>query len=145
MTRIMESIEIGTTPARIARYLWNAENLPNYLPVTRVHVLETGDRRAKARHDFTAAGKTMELVCVMESVERDRKIQFRSEEGMSLEGTWALQDLKGRTKTTYILEYEPPGGVFGKLRDAVLMKREMKTIATNALRKLKDALEGENA
>ena len=145
MTRIMESAEIGTTPAKIARYLWDPNNLPNYFPVTRVQVLETSPRRVKARHDFTAAGKTMELVCVIEAVDRDRKIRVTTEEGMTLDGTWALQDLKDRTRTSYILDYEPPGGVFGKILDTFKMKKEMRRIAREALGKLKGTFEAERA
>ena len=62
MTRIMESVEIKAARRQVSQYIWDVNNLPNYLPVSKVEILESGENRTKVRHDFTVAGKTMELV-----------------------------------------------------------------------------------
>ena len=142
MTRIMESVEIAAMPTMVARYLWDANNIPNYLPASYVEILETGENRVKVRHDFTAGGRILDLVCVQEMVEQNRKIRFRAEEGMVLGGSWLLQDLREKVKLTYVVDYELPGGILGKVMGALKMKKEMRKICGEALQKLKAHLEG---
>ena len=142
MTRITAFKVIGVPPAQVSRYVSDANNLPSYLPVSHVEILETNETRTKARHDFTAAGRKMELVCVVETTEQGRRVRFQAVEGLKLEGTWFLEETKDGTKVTYAVEYEPPGGLLGKVLDRLRMRKEMTRITTEGLEKLKELLEG---
>lgn len=141
MTSLMEMTEIRARPRVVSEYIWDANNLPNYLPVSRVEVLEKSETRVKVRHDFTAAGRTMDLVCVLQLTDPARKINFRTVEGMALEGTWSLQELKGGTQVRYIVSYQPPGGIVGKILDLFMFRKEMRRICAEGLQKLKSILE----
>jgi len=83
MARLMESIEINAPSREVCQYLWEANNLPAYLPVSRVEVLEGTEKRVKMRYDLSVSGKIMKLVCVHELSEPGRKIRFRAIEGNS--------------------------------------------------------------
>jgi uncharacterized membrane protein len=144
MARMQDSIDISAPAGKVARYIWDPNNLPNYLPVTRVEVLARESDRVEIRHDFEAGGRTTEVLCVMKMLELNRKIAFEAVEGMKLTGTWVLQGLTEYTNLNYIVDYEPPGGLLGKALDAVKMKRDMRGICSGALRKLKVLLEEEN-
>ena len=137
MARLMESIEINAPSREVCQYLWEADNLPDYLPASRVEILEGTEKRVKLRYDLSVSGKPMELVCVHELSEPGRKIRFRTVEGMKLEGTWLLQQLRGGTKVTYMMTYEPPGGILGAVLGKLKMKKEMERICAGALQKIK--------
>lgn len=141
MTRLLQSIEIAANPREVFGYLWDANNLMAYFPVSRVQVLEQAADRVKLRHDFTASGRTMDLVCLQEVAEPARKIRFRTLEGMALDGTWLVQELTQGIKLTCVVTYTPPGGIIGKVMDALMMKKEMTRIYAEGLSKIKQAIE----
>lgn len=141
MTSLMEMTEIRAGSRAVSEYIWDANNLPSYLPVSRVEILEQSDRDVKVRHDFTAAGRTMELVCVIRMTDPARKINFHTVEGVALEGTWSLQELKGGTQLRYLVSYQPPGGILGKIMDLFVFRKDMKRICAEAMQKLKSILE----
>lgn len=142
MTRLTETIEVNASPRQLAEYLMDANNIANYFPASNVNVLESTPERARARHDLAVGGKTTNMVCVLEQTERGRKIRFHTEEGMRLEGTWLLQEIRGGTQVTCVLEYEPLGGFISRLLDGLTTKKQMQGICTGALKKLKELLEG---
>ena len=55
MTRIENNIEINASPQQVWKYIWKLKNLPNYLPLSDVEILEATDDVVKLCHKFTAA------------------------------------------------------------------------------------------
>ena len=141
MTRLSETIEVKASPRQVMVFLRNADNLTKYLPVSKVEVLESDAKRVKVRHDLSVAGKTMELVCLHEVDDSERRLTCRAVEGNFFESTWSLQEIRDGTQITYILEYEPPGGLLGKLLEPFGMRKGMQTVCLEALRKIKAQLE----
>jgi uncharacterized membrane protein len=141
MTRIENSIEIGVSPQQVWQYIWQPNNLPNYLPISDVKVLDAKDDFVELSHKFTAAGRTMDLVCEARSAESNTKMIYRTKKGMALQGTWLLEPVGNGTSLKYTLEYVPPGGVFGKILDKFQIKKEMNRISVEGLQKLKEILE----
>lgn len=141
MTKIEDSIEIEVTPEKLSGYLMDVDNLPSYLPISDVQVLESGDDRTKFRHKITAVGRTMDVVCETKLVEKDRKLTFNTLEGMRVEGTWLLESTQKGTRLALVLEYQPPGWIFGKILDVLKMRKEMKRLYSGSLEKLKGILE----
>lgn len=141
MTRIENSIEINASPDKVWQYIWDANNLPNYLPISGVEILETTDTLVKLRHKFTAAGRTMDMVCETEMAESNRKMIYRTTKGMALQGNWILEPAGDGTHLTYMIDYTPPGWIFGIILDKLQIKKEMTRITKEGLQKLKEILE----
>ena len=142
MTRIEGTTEIKADPERVSQYLMEVNNLPHYLPISDIQMIEATDEGAKFRHKITAAGRTMETVCEMKSVERNKKLIFKTLEGMKVEGTWLLEPTKTGTKLSIVVEYEPPGWIFGWFIDALMMKRELTKVYLEGLQKLSGIVGG---
>jgi len=141
MTRIEDSMDINLAPMKVSGYLWNANNLPNYLPISDIEMLEEGKEVVRFRHKIRAAGITMKVVCEMRQPELNRRITFKTVEGMRVEGTWLLEPTKKGTKLTAAIEYTPPGWIFGPILDKLKIEKEMRRIYTEGLQKLKKTLE----
>lgn len=141
MTRIEDSREINAAPERVSQYMWDVNNLPNYLPISDVKILERTEDLVRLRHKFTAAGRTMDLVCEQKMLEKNKKMVYRVTKGMKLERTWLLEPTETGTKLTNILEYKLPGWIFGVILDKLKIQKEMRRICTESLRRLKRILE----
>jgi len=141
MTRIEDSKEINVAPERVSQYMWDVNNLPNYLPISDVKILERTEDLVRLRHKFTAAGRTMDLVCEQKMLEKNKKMVYRVTKGMKLERTWLLEPTETGTKLTNILEYKLPGWIFGVILDKLKIQKEMRRICTESLRRLKRILE----
>ena len=141
MTRIENSVAINAGPAQVWQYIWDLNNLPNYLPISDVQIVATKDDVVELCHKFTAAGRTMDLVCEVMSVESNREMVYKTKKGMTLQGTWLLEPAGDGTNLKNTLEYQPPGGIFGKILDKFQIKKEMNRISVEGLQKLKDILE----
>ncbi len=74
MTRIEDSTEINAPPEKVGQYMWNVNNLRNYLPISDVEILERTEDLVRLRHKFTAAGRTMDLVCEQKMLEKNKKM-----------------------------------------------------------------------
>ena len=55
--------------------------------------------------------------------------------------TCILEPIDGRTKFTYVFDYEMPWGIFGKFLDKLFAKRESEKAQEKWLKKLKNILE----
>jgi len=141
MTRIEGSREINAPPEKVSQYMWNVNNLRNYLPISDVEILERGENVVKLRHKLRAAGRTMDLVCEHKMLEKNRKMVYKVTKGMKLEGTWLLEPTEKGTKLINIMEYKPPGWIFGKIIDKLKVRKEMTRICSESLRTLKRILE----
>ena len=141
MTRIENSVEINASPDKVWQYIWDVNNLPNYLPISDVEILEATDNLVKLSHKFTAAGRTMDLVCEVEMAESNRQSVYKTIKGMALQGNWILEPVGDGTHLTNILEYVPPGWIFGVILDKLQIKKEMARISIEGLQKLKEILE----
>ena len=140
MPRIENAVEIGNTPENVCNYLWDVHNLPNYLPISEVKVLEKREGHIRLSHKLAAAGMKMNLICELWKPEDNTKLEYRTVKGMSVQGSWILQPTDKGTNLTYILEYVPPGWIFGTILDKLIISREMNRIGTEAMQKLTDIL-----
>ena len=110
MTRLTETIQVAAAPRQIAEYLWEAANLVNYLPMSNVEILESGEDRIRVRHDLSLGSKVVRMVCVLEMAERNRKIRFHTEGELPLNGTWLLQETPGARRSPTCSSMNHPAG-----------------------------------
>jgi len=142
MTRIEDSVEINVASEKISQYLLNVDNLPHHLPISDIRILQRSEGVTRFRHKITAAGKTREVIWEMRLPEPNRKIVFKTIGGMKAEGTWLIEPTEKGTKLTATIEYDSPGWVFGFILDKKIEK-EMRSIYTESLGRLKRILEGQ--
>ena len=83
----------------------------------------------------------MDLVCEAQAAESNKKMIYRTTKGMALQGNWILEPVGDGTRLTNILEYTPPGWIFGIILDKLQIKKEMARISVEGLQKLKTILE----
>ena len=50
MTRIENSVEINASPDKVWQYIWDLNNLPNYMPIGDVEIKEATDDFIKVCH-----------------------------------------------------------------------------------------------
>jgi ribosome-associated toxin RatA of RatAB toxin-antitoxin module len=143
MPRIENSAEIGNTPENVSKYIWDVKNLPNYLPMSDVKVLEKRENYIRLSHKLAAAGMNMNLVCEFRKLENDTKLEYQTIKGMGVRGSWILEPTDKGTNLTYIVEYTPPGWIFGIVLDKLIIAKEMKRIGVEALQKLAANLGGQ--
>lgn len=136
MTRVMQSVVVDANTGQVFRFLMDPNNLPKFLPVSRVEVLEKTASQTKVKHDFQCMGKTLELTSVADSLEGGRKVRYRCVEGASLDNSFTLSDMRGQTKITYMLDYQPIGGPFAKLLDKWTTQKDMEKLTADVLQKL---------
>ena len=108
-----------------------------------VKVLDRSEEFVRLSHKFTAAGRTSDLICELKRLENDMKIEYKAITGMSVQGTWLLETVENGTRLTYVLEYQPPGWIFGVILDKLMISKEMNRISTEGHQKLKTILEGQ--
>lgn len=145
MPRLMTSIEVKAPPRKVREYIWDTQNLPSYMPVSDMQVLEKTERHSKLSYALAAGGKRLPLTCVREIDEQGRKIKVHSVEGMAIDETWVLQDLKDGTQITHIIDYEPQGGFMDKLLGQGRVRKDMYNICCAGLEKLRTILEAQAA
>jgi len=140
MTRIMETVDVSVKPRRVCDYMWDLSNLPNYMPVSDVEVVESEAQRAEVHCTLDIDGETSRIVSEEEIVEPGRRVRFRTKEGMHMDATWLLQEIQGGTKVTYVLNYDPPKGALAFLRRSKLQKA-MERICSECLQRLRASVE----
>ena len=136
MKRIKNSTEIGAAPENISKYIWDVNNLPNYLPMSDVKVFEKREDYIRVGHKLAAARMKMNLVCEFRRLENGMKLEYQTVKGMRVHGSWLFEPTDKGTNLTYIVEYEPPGWMLGAVLDKLIIAREMERIGVEALQKL---------
>jgi len=141
--KIQYSIQMNVSAEKVSQYTSDVNNLPNYLPISDVEVLEKSKEVVTLRHKFTALGEIMGLVSERRTLEKNREIQYKVVGGMNLEVTWLFEPREKGTRVTNILEYEVPGWISAKIMDEFKTKKEMARVCSEGLERLKKILEAQ--
>lgn len=141
MPRVTQSVEISAPPRVVFNYLWDVTNLADYFPSSRVEILESSESRVRVRHDLQLGDRTAEVVCVRDALAANTHIAFRALEGMDIEGTWTLQASQTGTRILFNLDYQPPGGFLKRMISASKTEKEMESLCSGCLAKLKAGIE----
>ena len=139
--RVEDSININATPEKVSQYMWNVSNLPSYIPVSDVKILESGGNIMRLRHKLIVAGTTIELVPELKKEEKDHSIAYKSIEGAEIEGAWVFEPTEKGTRLVNVLKYNPPESIFGRILNWLKLEKEMKKICNESLQRLKHILE----
>ncbi len=137
MSKVSGTVDIKARPRQVFEFLWNCQNLPKYWPVSQVEVLEEGERRIRFRPEFDLGGRKVSADCVQQIAEEGRKITLQGTQGMKMEATWLLQELRDGTRVMYMADYVAPGSILERFR----LDKQVNLAFTEGLQKLKSAIE----
>ncbi len=136
---------IQVAPAVAFAWVLDHRNVPRVLEgVSRWRPLGSNTGAPGARFDveMSALGLPLENVLVLDRVEPDRAIGWRSESGVIRQtGGWTFRPRGAGTEVRLSISYEPPGGLVGGLVagrvDGLIRKRLERALAA-----MKGILEG---
>ncbi|MCK4435725.1 SRPBCC family protein [Candidatus Bathyarchaeota archaeon] len=145
MTRIEKSIEIKAPPEKVWEMIafdkaveWMDEmEWQNVKYTSEVRTPEDKYRVGTSAHIIE---KHAEYDCEITESIKNEKITFRSP-SYNMIMTYILEPVEEETKFTYVLDYEFPYSIFGKIIDKLFFQRTTHKLMEKSLKKLKSILE----
>src|ERR1700722_2048462 len=125
MTSVQRNVQIGASPQETMALLSDASRWPDWYPGMMGIDITAPFPEAKGKVVFKvkSAGVSMTITETVLDYQPD-KLQLLQMEGMlSGQARWELTPEGERTRLTTTFDYALPGGVVGKLADALMIKR----------------------
>jgi uncharacterized membrane protein len=147
LTQITDSIEIGCSPGKVYTYIARVEKWPTWFVALGTVRKAEGDGAPGTRVEQTHSllGLDIEFVTTVmcSGPKGDGAYEWRATRTGDLPGShsldFAAQD--GKTLVTSTMEYELPGGVFGKAVDHLGAKAAIEHWVRHSLAALKELAE----
>ena len=147
MTQITDSIEIGCSPEKVYHYIAKVEKWPTwFLELGTVDKAEgDGDAGTRVEQTHSLLGIDIEFVTtVMASGPKDDgSYEWRAKRVGGLPGSHSMDFVgqDGKTLVTSTLDYDLPGGIFGKAFDHLGAKAAIEHWVRHSLSALKELAE----
>ena len=147
MAIVQRSVQINAPPQATMALLSDAGRWPDWYPgMTEIDIAapfpETG---GKVTFKAKSAGLTMTITETVLEYDPER-LQLMQMEGMlSGRARWELTPEGDGTRLVTTFDYTLPGGVFGKLADALIVKRMNAKSLEGGLNNFKALVEGSSA
>ena len=125
MAIVQRSVQINAPPQETMALLSDASRWPDWYPgMTEIDIAapfpETG---GKVTFKAKSAGMTMTITETVLDYDPERLQLMRMEGMLSGRARWELTPEGDGTRLVTTFDYTLPGGVFGKLADALIVKR----------------------
>jgi len=143
MAIVQRSIQIKATPQATMAHLSDASRWPDWYPgMTEIDITDPfPDEGGKVAFKVKSAGLSMPIKETVLDYRPDR-LQLLQMEGMlSGRARWELTPEGEATRLTTTFDYALPGGVFGKLADALIVKRMNAKSLEQALHNFRELVE----
>ena len=119
MTRVQHTEQIAAPVESVFAFVDDHRNTTKYMkdlsrwePVDPKKIHGKGATFAVA---MTAGPLKLESVVEMDGWVENREIAWHSISGLKQKGSWSFKASRGGTEATFNLEYEPPGGIAGRI------------------------------
>jgi uncharacterized membrane protein len=125
MAIVQRNVEIEASPQETMELLSEASRWPDWYPgMTQITITAPfPDKGGKVAFKVKSAGVSMTITETVLDYQPG-KLQLLQMEGMlSGRARWELTPEGDRTRLTTTFDYALPGGVFGKVADALIVKR----------------------
>jgi carbon monoxide dehydrogenase subunit G len=125
MANVQRSVEVKASPEDTMALLSDASRWPDWYPgMTEIHVAGPfPEKGGKATFKVKSAGMSMQITETVLDYQPG-KLQLLQMEGMlSGRARWELAPEGDGTVLTTTFDYVVPGGVFGRIADALVVKR----------------------
>jgi len=144
LARIEEAIEIGVPPNKVWPMLfW--DRLPEWLDAIKEAKYTSEDKDsvgATAQVVGETAGIRAEWDVEITEYIKSEKARWRTTGGnLTAIGLTTLEPIKAGTKLTFVIDYDLPYSILGKIIDKLLVSREVEKGIKRGLGKLKSTLE----
>jgi carbon monoxide dehydrogenase subunit G len=125
MAIVQRSVQIKASPEETMAVLSDASRWPDWYPgMTEIDISAPfPENGGKVTFKVKSAGLSMSITETVLEYEPDRLQLFQMEGMLSGRARWEVTPDGGGTRLTTTFDYALPGGVLGKLADALLVKR----------------------
>jgi|DewCreStandDraft_5_1066085.scaffolds.fasta_scaffold01736_10 uncharacterized membrane protein len=147
MPRIRKGIDIEATPEQVFAEIADPARQTEWaLPFREIEVVE-GDGKSQGsvqRWQFKVGPRAETLTAIVTDYKENRSIAREVREGpLAYRDRLSVVPQTGEvTRVEWLVEYEPPMGMLGRLMDALLMNRVFQNDIETSLERLKVRLEG---
>lgn len=144
MAIVQRSVQITASPQETMALLSDAGRWPDWYPgMTEIDIAAPfPEEGGKVAFKVKSAGATMQITETVLDYQPG-KLQLLQMDGMlSGRARWELTPEGAGTRLTTTFDYTLPGGVLGKLADALIVKRMNARSLEGALRNFKALVEG---
>jgi uncharacterized protein YndB with AHSA1/START domain len=143
MAIVQRSVQINASPQKTMALLSDAGRWPDWYPgMTEINIdAPFPEEGGKVAFKVKSAGLSMPITETVLEYQPD-KLQLLQMEGMlSGRARWELAPESDGTRLTTTFDYALPGGVFGKIADALVVKRMNGNSLDEALQNFKALVE----
>ena len=141
---IKKTIVINATPEEVFNFTGDWRNLPKYQTGIKNWQPTTEDTRGEgARFSYTTNELGMEFDIETEIIEvtLNEERVWKTVSGADIEAKYLFESQNGKTKTTYILDYNLPIPIIGNILDVLLVRESRELWVENMLQNLKTIIE----
>ncbi|MEF8822724.1 MAG: SRPBCC family protein [Desulfohalobiaceae bacterium] len=142
--KINKSIVIDASPKEVFSFTGDWKNLPeyqkgieNWQPTTE----NTRGEGAKFSYTTNELGIEFDIETKIVDVTLNEERVWRTVSGADIEAKYLFEPQNGRTKTTYILDYNLPIPIIGNILDVLLVRESRELWVENTLQNLKKLIE----
>ncbi|MCW4041367.1 MAG: SRPBCC family protein [Candidatus Bathyarchaeota archaeon] len=142
MARIEKTIEINVPHKNVWSYISNPKNFIKWAgTVDTINIIEETQKGVGTTAQVTIGD--MEVIMKVVEVVENRKIVSQAIEGdlTELSQSFTLDPIENGTRLTYMLDYQVPKALGGKLLDMLLVRRTIDAEMENGIERLKKDLE----
>ena len=125
MAIVQRNVEIKASPQETMALLSDASRWPDWYPgMTEINIAAPfPEEGGKVAFKVKSAGMSMPITETVLAYQPGKLHLFQMEGMLSGRARWELTPEDSGTRLTTTFDYALPGGVFGKLADALIVKR----------------------
>jgi uncharacterized protein YndB with AHSA1/START domain len=125
MANVQRGVEIKASPEETMALLSDASRWPDWYPgMTEIHVADPfPEKGGKVTFKVKSAGMSMPITETVLDYQPGKLQLFRMEGMLSGQARWELIPQGDGTALTTTFDYVLPGGVFGRIADALFVER----------------------
>ena len=143
MAHVQRSVAIKASPEETMAFLSDASRWPDWYPgLTDIHLSGPfPEKGGKVSFKVKSAGMSMQITETVLDYQPGKLQLFQMEGMLSGQARWELTPEGDGTVLTTTFDYALPGGVFGRIADALLVKRMNAKSLGDALQNCKALVE----
>ena len=143
MAIVQRNLQIRASPQEIMAHLSDASRWPDWYPgMTEIDIAAPfPEAGGKVAFKVKSAGVSMPITETVLDYQPDKLQLFEMEGTLSGRARWELTPEGDGTRLTTTFDYALPGGVFGRIGDALIVKRMNAKSLEEALHNLKTLVE----
>ncbi len=141
---INRSIVIDASPNEVFSFTGDWRNLPKYQKGIKNWQPTTENTRgegAKFSYTTNELGMEFDIETEIVDVTLNEERVWQTVSGADIEAKYLFEPQNGRTKTTYILDYNLPIPIIGNILDVLLVRESREVWVENTLQNLKKLIE----